>query len=525
MRVRALATILGTALVGAGLTALVIARPADAAGAGDRLFLHGTSAEYAEDAALDPTAGLEGRAPDGAFADTTPPTGTTSKTGISAEPTGSPGLPVAPTFTVPFQGSLTTACIDVFVEGLPDSGSFLLYVAFGKGDPTESGVWTYPPATLTDGSGITRVTTLLKMDAAFPMVEGATVFFYVSSFELGPDSRPFVVYYDSVEHPSNVTMNPTGACTPFGGGGGGAPAPTGAASASAEPSAAPSESAAASAAPSESAAPDPSPTQPVASCAPASPSPAASASAEPSAEPSADASASAAVAPKLPLPPGGSATPSASADPSESAAASAEPSPTSGGGGGNDDACAAGSITLATNATRVTAGNAPTLTGIVRNFRGDAVDGVTVTIYVRGYGEARYSSAATVRTDDAGRFTLQVRPMKQSAFVAGVGEKRSPTLAIRVNTRMDISSPGANSVVANPVTFTGRMTPGYARVPVGLGYLVNGRFVVLTQANTTGTGTYAVPARLPRGTYAFVVFTSAHQGTDKGSRSVRLTVR
>jgi len=172
----------------------------------------------------------------------------------------------------------------------------------------------------------------------------------------------------------------------------------------------------------------------------------------------------------------------------------------------------------------VTAGNTPTLSGVVRDSRGDAIQDATVTIFTKGYGETRYTAAATMQTDAAGQYKISVRPLKQTAYGANVGNARSPVLNIRVNTRVNITRP-VPGAVNNPVTFTGTLNPGYARVAVGLGYLVNGRFVVLKQADTNGTGGYSITATLPRGTFAFVIFTSAHQGTDKGSKSVRLTVR
>ena len=180
---------------------------------------------------------------------------------------------------------------------------------------------------------------------------------------------------------------------------------------------------------------------------------------------------------------------------------------------------------LNVNVRQITAGNAPTLSGAVRDGRGDALSGATVTIYAKAYAETEYDAIATVRSDEAGQFRLVVRPTKQTAYGANVGDARSPVLVVSVYTRVNLTSPVPGATVTNPVTFTGGLIPGYPRVAVGLGYLVNGRFVVLTQANTNASGEYAVTGRLPRGTYAFVVFTSAHQGTDKGAKSVRLTVR
>ncbi|HVF21210.1 MAG TPA: hypothetical protein VNA14_13355, partial [Mycobacteriales bacterium] len=186
--------------------------------------------------------------------------------------------------------------------------------------------------------------------------------------------------------------------------------------------------------------------------------------------------------------------------------------------------CRVTTISLTTNASNVTAGNAPTLSGVARDSRGDAVEGATITVYTKGYGESAYTAAATVKTDGAGQYKISVRPMKQTSIGANVGDAKSRVINIRVNTRVNIASP-APGAASRRQTFSGNLAPGYARVAVGLAYVANGRFIVIAQANTDGAGRYAITASLPRGTYPFVVFTSAHQGTDKGSRSVQLTVR
>ncbi len=512
MRSRTLSALLGAAVVTAGLTALV-ATPAQAAALGDRLFLHGTSANYAQDAIMDPTA-FEGYAPAGVTADAAPPTGTTSKTGLTFEPGGDPGLPMAPTFALGVTGSMTSACVDVFVEAEIPGESFGVFISFGAGSPAD-GSWVYPDPVSSPGTGIIRITTKITLPEAFTLPAEATVFFHINGFDPTPDQRPYTLYYDSVEHPSNVTLNPTGPCTAFAGGGAPAPAASSAAPstpASAEPSASaapPSESP--SAAPSASASESPAGPNP-SSCGGASdPSASGGASAEPSASGAASASAS---------PSGGGGPPIPSIPPAPQAPrkiAADEPAR-------DATSCRVKNVTLKTNATTVTAGNAPILSGVARDERGDAVEGATITIFTKGYGESKYTAAATVKTDSAGQYKISVRPLKQTSFGANVGAAKSSVIGIRVNTRINISAP-APGTVGPQQTFSGTMQPGYARVAVGLAYVVNGRFTVLKQANTDGAGRYAITAQLPRGTYPFVVFTSAHQGTDKGSRSVKLTVR
>ncbi|HVF18960.1 MAG TPA: hypothetical protein VNA14_01795 [Mycobacteriales bacterium] len=148
-----------------------------------------------------------------------------------------------------------------------------------------------------------------------------------------------------------------------------------------------------------------------------------------------------------------------------------------------------------------------------------------MTVYAKAYAQASYAAVATVKTDGAGRYQLQVRPTKQTAYGANVGDARSPVINVRVYTRVNVSRPTPGTSVSNPVTFAGGLVPGYVRVPVGLGYFADGRFIVLAQAPTDGDGAFTITTRVPTGRHAFVVFTSAHQGSDRGAKSLTLTVQ
>ncbi|HVE63655.1 MAG TPA: hypothetical protein VNB94_07635, partial [Mycobacteriales bacterium] len=124
-----------------------------------------------------------------------------------------------------------------------------------------------------------------------------------------------------------------------------------------------------------------------------------------------------------------------------------------------------------------------------------------------------------------GRFSLAVQPSRQTSYGANVTDSvRSNIVNIRVSTRVNITTP-VPGVVSNPVTFTGTLQPGFANVAVGLGTIVNGRFSVLQQTRTNSSGGFSITRTLPLGTGVYVIFTSAHEGTDKGSKSVTLTVR
>jgi len=503
VRSRILSFLLGAALITAGLTGLVAQAPsAAAAAAGERLFFHSAAGSYQGDVQADPTTLTGNKGPNGATLTTAPPTKTADATGTSSDPFGFQGSPRTPTWTLPYKGPISSICFDLWASY--STATFVLQPYLQDGDHvTANALETYASTSTlkvtpyTAGT-LVRVTGLGTLKAAYTATGATTLSFLVNS---AGDSATLA--YDSVAHPSSIIINsPTCTAANF-------PAPAGAAPAPAPPAPAPS----------------------------AEPSASASTSAEPSAEPSGEPSASASGEPSA-----GSCGDGASADPSANGSASADPDPSASASGStvpqapgtsqatlqdparDPTSCRVTSITLATNATTITAGNSPILSGVARDERGDAVEGATITIYTKGYGENSYTAAATVQTDSAGQWRLSIRPAKLTAVGANVGGAKSRVLSIRVNTRVTINSPQPGAA-ARTQTFTGTLTPGYARVAVGLGYFVNGQFVVLTQTNTDGAGRYSVTARLPRGTYAFVLFTSAHQGTDKGSRSVKLTVR
>ncbi|HVE99279.1 MAG TPA: DUF4331 family protein [Mycobacteriales bacterium] len=184
---------------------------------------------------------------------------------------------------------------------------------------------------------------------------------------------------------------------------------------------------------------------------------------------------------------------------------------------------AVSSVTLRADFLQITSGNTPTLSGVVRDGTGATVGGASVLIRKKSYGETDYTDLATVTTTANGTFSLVVQPDRQTSYGANVGDVRSNVVNIRVSTRVNITSPRPGAV-RNPVTFTGSLQPAYSNVAVGLGTLVNGRFTVLQQTVTDSAGRYSITRALPAGTATYVIFTSAHQGTDKGSKSVRLTV-
>ncbi|HVE63352.1 MAG TPA: hypothetical protein VNB94_06080 [Mycobacteriales bacterium] len=541
-----LAALLGVALIGSGVTVLGVTLSAQAAGEGERLYLHSANGGYAADVAADPTSTL-GSAPAGSKADTTAPTSTTSDTATVRPTANAPasGQPDTPSFRLPVTGAVSSVCLDLFASG-PTGASISVFGFLSDANDSklselaELKVTPYP-------GGIVRLTGNVTPKTPFTATANVAIGFFAGALN-GPGSN-VVLSYDSVNHPSNVTINPT-SCTPVavsapsGSASGSAsaaptasrtatPSVSASASATASASAAPSASGSStpsqcptSAAPSTSATATSAPTPSSSSTPTSNPTPTSTATAVPSASPSATTSAT-------PRPTATGMTPPATGAPvvgkqasgTPSTSTSPTPAPTSSPSAPPTDGCNTPTrITLNVTVARITAGNAPTLFGVVTDDLNKPVVGAQVDILAKGYAQPAYSRVATVVTDAEGRYALRTAPGRQTSYGANVGAIRSRVIQVRVNTRVDIARP-APGTVSNPVTFSGQLTPRFANVAVGLGYLTNGRFVVLTQTRTNANGGYSLTRALPRGTFAFVVFTSAHEGTDKGSKSVRLTVR
>ncbi len=225
-------------------------------------------------------------------------------------------------------------------------------------------------------------------------------------------------------------------------------------------------------------------------------------------------------------------------------------------------------LTLAANATRITAGNAPKLSGVVTGSEGNACPGVDVHILGKRYGAATYTLVSRVTADDAGRFSLVVRPSVQTSYGANSadGTSRSPVISIRVSARVTITAPGAcgpspcapgtitvalgdvngdgTDDFASNGTFQGRYD-GHeqetAPVAFGLGTFRDDRgrscragirttgqvgvcrFRVIQQTTSTrGVWRFTTPVQPGWGIY--VVFVSPHGGQDGGSASVSVSV-
>jgi hypothetical protein len=171
----------------------------------------------------------------------------------------------------------------------------------------------------------------------------------------------------------------------------------------------------------------------------------------------------------------------------------------------------------------ITAGNAPTLSGLAETVSGSfpncSTTGGTVTLLERRYGEAEYREIATTQTDSSNRFRFVVRPLVQTSYQASFQGVRSKaaTVSIQVHRRLDINRSGQ--------TFAGQLLPAEAPIRVGLAYIDGGgRYRYLAESVSNDLGEFTItPSRLPQGTFTYVLYTSPRQGLLRATRSVRVT--
>ena len=183
-------------------------------------------------------------------------------------------------------------------------------------------------------------------------------------------------------------------------------------------------------------------------------------------------------------------------------------------------------VTIGANARQITAGNTPVISGIATDAAGTAIPGGTATLFAKRYNTTSYARVATATVGSDGRYSFSVKPLTQTSYVVRVENVASPALLIRVYARVQPTSPAAGATVDNPVVLRGQLTPAYANAPIGLAEkLPDGRYIYLTQARTTSTGAFTLSIRLAPGRHVLVPYTSARQGTDKGSKSLTVTVR
>ena len=185
-------------------------------------------------------------------------------------------------------------------------------------------------------------------------------------------------------------------------------------------------------------------------------------------------------------------------------------------------------VTLQTSHSRITAGNAPVLSGQVFDQNGSPLSGVNLTLFKKSYAETGYTAVAQFTTGFNGSYSIPVRPNNQTAYGVNTddGRARSNIVTILVHARMNIASPSHNATVRNPITLSGTLLPAYNARPIGLAYINSaGRYVFLGQApSRNGAWSVRSGGFVPPGTYTFVVYMSPTQGTLYGSKSLRLNV-
>ncbi len=183
------------------------------------------------------------------------------------------------------------------------------------------------------------------------------------------------------------------------------------------------------------------------------------------------------------------------------------------------------SLSLQTSAPRITAGNRPTLYGVVSvSGGGGDVAGRTVVIHGKSWGASQYSVLGSTVSGGDGAFTFPVSQLTQTAFVARVDNAASPAVLIRVHQRLTINQPlpGSDFMRGQRVTFSGTTLPARPNMAVGLATTATGRYTYVGETRTNAQGAWSITPRLATGTGTYVVYCSAQAGSLFGSKSVHL---
>ena len=192
--------------------ALVLALAAPVAGRAAssgpvRLYLHSATGAYLDDWNADPAAGPQDRAPSGSTLSRTVPGRRTDATARHAGPNRTrAGDPGAPTFTLPYTGPLWTICVDVWAQAkqrpIPAAQDLTLYVALEtKNGPVVSGALRQDAY---DGS-LVRLTGAVTFPPHTSVPDGSSLVLAPADAVANPD---WVIAYDSITHPSSLTLNP-----------------------------------------------------------------------------------------------------------------------------------------------------------------------------------------------------------------------------------------------------------------------------------------------------------------------------
>ena len=187
-------------------------------------------------------------------------------------------------------------------------------------------------------------------------------------------------------------------------------------------------------------------------------------------------------------------------------------------------------VSITVNVQRITSGNAPTLSGTVERAGGQVARNCAVTLFAKNYIQTAYEAVATTETDDTGRYLFQVRPVRQTSFIARSGATQSRSLVVFVSARVNLVRPAAGQVLPRSYCFTGDLDPNapdFRGAAVGLakvGRDAAGRptFAVIGQTatrNDAGATFTLCPQSRQLADGVYVIFTSARNGLLKGSVS------
>ena len=251
MRLKLLSPVLAIGLVAAGL-GVMTATSSHASPV--KLYFHSATGGYLADWEADPDSFDAANAPKGSTTDAKAPTKTTDSFAQSTSPYRWSGLPTQPSFSLPFAGDVTSVCLDVWLKSTESAVAGInVSTNFYTPANTTLGMVT---ATAAPGSGILRLTALVKPSANAPKhtIPKDTELIIAGFLVDDPD---FTLVYDSVAHPSSITINAT-ECKPTpvvvpSATASATPAPSASASATATPAPSASASATATPAPSGSA--------------------------------------------------------------------------------------------------------------------------------------------------------------------------------------------------------------------------------------------------------------------------------
>ncbi|MCW2607202.1 MAG: hypothetical protein JWO60_1895, partial [Frankiales bacterium] len=172
---------------------------------GPKLWFASAAGSYAADAAADPAAATEGRAPQGSVVGTTPPTGAEPATATFVAGVQS-GAPNAPTFSLAGGvAGLQAACYDVYLSSdLPQVLGLTLVSSITT--PTGETISLGNVALPAYDSGVVRATALVRPDLVGKAVPAGSTL-SLSSFIDGGNG--LTLNYDAKTVPSSLQLNPS----------------------------------------------------------------------------------------------------------------------------------------------------------------------------------------------------------------------------------------------------------------------------------------------------------------------------